>query len=238
MGRGRRGWQVEISYVASPPDLINPRLLAGAAGGQRRHVHPDGARGQVPQIKLLRPPSSSTADCHPTSQAASQTARQPSRERGLPDVRTARRSAAAEAGVRRRGTRRGTGRRERGERWVGGSLAGRGGGLRGWWALSSPPPVLGSTTLSSWLWDVRACRLPSRLRPRLRARRGGGRLGVRVAAVAVGSARLAGVVGPDVLLGSWTSSPLRCSWAWAEKPVIGRLRLTTGSTSVKKLQRL
>jgi hypothetical protein len=51
---------------------------------------------------------------------------------------------------------------------------------------------------------VRACRLPSRLRLRLRARRGGGRLGVRVAAVAVGSARLAGVVGPDVLLGSWT----------------------------------
>jgi len=194
----------------------------------------------VPQIKLLRPPSSSTADCHPTSQAASQTARQPSRERGLPDVRTARRSAAAEAGVRRRGTRRGTGRRERGERWVGGSLAGRGGGLRGlgrgWWALSTPPPVLhlalelalGRARVSS---PVSSASAPARAQGGWTSRgaRSSSCRGQRAAGRSGGPGCSSGVV--DLL-----SAPLQLG--------LGRetsdwpLRLTTASTSVKKLQRL
>jgi len=143
MGRGRRGWQVEISYVASPPDLVNPRLLAGAAGGQRRHVHPDDARRQVPQIKLLRP----APPLRPT-------ATQPASQAGSPPPSEASPTSARRGGAlpRRRGcggvgrdAGRG-GRRERGERWVGEpGWEGRGlrSGLgRGWWALSSPPPVL------------------------------------------------------------------------------------------------
>uniref|UniRef100_A0A804NP93 protein-serine/threonine phosphatase n=1 Tax=Zea mays TaxID=4577 RepID=A0A804NP93_MAIZE len=99
----------------------------------------------------------------------SQAGRQPSPERGLPDV-TARSSAAAE--VRRRGTRRGTGRNEGEEKGGWESL----GGERGHRVRSR---VVGSrlSTLSSWPRDVRSCVsrlaawLGSSAPQRLRARR-------------------------------------------------------------------
>ena len=162
----------------------------------------------MPEIKLLRP-------APPLRPTATQPASQPSPERGLPDVRTARRSAAAEAGVRRRGTRRRTGRKE-GERgkvggraWLGGERSPVRVRSRVVGSLLSSPPLSSGPPTRSRVGFGTCARVVSRLVsvPFVCAcarAGGGGRLGVRVAAVAVGSARLAGVVGPDVLLGSWT----------------------------------
>jgi len=166
---GRERGRVELSYVASPPDLVNPRLLAGGrivaaagAAGQRRHVHPAAARGQAGALDQAphRPSSASTA--------ARPTGDQPSPRARPPRHGAARRPPGEEAAGRWRGgvRRRRAGREPReggGERWVGRRVSGLGRG-----GLGSPRV--------GWRWDVRACRLASGLRPHGRRR-----LGVRVA---------------------------------------------------------
>ena len=99
---GRERGRVELSYVASPPDLVNPRLLAGGrivavagAAGQRRHVHPAAARGQAGALDQAphRPSSASTA-ARPTGDQPSPRARPPRRD--VPLARR-RRGAGVEA---------------------------------------------------------------------------------------------------------------------------------------------
>ena len=150
---GRERGRVELSYVASPPDLVNPRLLAGGrivaaagAAGQRRHVHPAAAVGvQAGALDQATPPSSASTACAADGRPALPTS----------EASPARRPPGEEAAGRWRGgvRRRRAGREPReggGERWVGRRVSGLGRG-----GLGSPRV--------GWRWDVRACRVVSRL---------------------------------------------------------------------------
>ena len=165
---GREGeGRVELSYVASPPDLVNPRLLAGGrivavagAAGQRRHVHPAAAVGvQAGALDQATPPSSAS-----TARAADGRPALPTSE-----ASPARRPPGAEAAGRWRGgvRRRRAGREPRegggGERWVGEAEEGVRLRVRSGWArLSSSWLALGRARVSSRVWPASARETTSR----------------------------------------------------------------------------
>ena len=232
---GRERGRVELSYVASPPDLVNPRLLAGGrivaaagAAGQRRHVHPAAAVGvQAGALDQATPPSSaSTARAADGRPALPPSEASPARRGATSPWRggggaLAWRRAAASGRTRAAGGRRGK---------VGGEASLR---VRSGWArLSSSWLALGRARVSSRVWPASARETTSR--------------GARSSLAGV-QQRAAGEVGPDVFSGRGPRSaalgpgPRRnCKWcalcSITYSPMISKKKYT-GPTSFTSLNR-